>query len=254
MTQVSVVIAVYDDIRYLAATLDSIREQTFNDWECIIVDDGSSDAVYREIEDMVADDRRFRVLRNAQNRGLAHALNLGWRAAQAPLIARIDADDTCMPERLQQQADFLDAHPEIDVVGSSAIIFNPLTQTEKILWMCETHEKIIQNFFRLTPLLHPCVVMRRAFLERTGGYDERFRWGAQDFVLWASGAGHARYHNLQMPLIRYCRAGAPSWRRIAAGAAARWLGGLRMRRPLAGFYSACRLIGYALAVKLGLRS
>ncbi len=254
MPQVSVVIAVYKNIQFLAATLDSVRAQTFHDWECVIVDDGSGEPVNAEITAMVANDPRFRVLRNEKNSGLANALNKGWRDARGTLIARIDADDTCMPERFQHQVDFLNAHPEIDVVGGAAIIFDPLNQTEKTLWMIETHSKIMQKFFKRTPLLHPTVMMRRAFLEQTGGYDERFRWGAQDFVLWATGAAHARYHNLQNPLIRYRRTGVPSWRRIAAGAAARCVGGWRMRRPAAGVYSACRLMLYALAVKLSLRS
>jgi len=254
MPYVSVVIAVYRDTRFLAATLDSIRAQSYPDWECVIVDDGSGDQVHADISAMVAGDPRFRVLRNDKNSGLASALNKGWRDARGALIARIDADDTCMPERFQQQVDFLNAHPEIDVVGSSAIIFDPLNHTEKTLWMIETHDKIMQKFFKLTPLLHPTVMMRRAFLEQTGGYDERFRWGAQDFVLWATGAANARYHNLQQPLIRYRREGVPSWRRVAAGAAARCVGGRRMQRTMAGVYSACRLVVYALAVKLGLRS
>src|SRR5579871_3528567 len=112
---VSVVMPVRDGERWLVEALDSIRAQTLIDYELIAVDDGSSDATPRLLELAAQRDERIRVIR-LPPAGLVTALNRGIAASLGRFIARIDADDRASPDRLQLQADFLSAHPEIGLL------------------------------------------------------------------------------------------------------------------------------------------
>lgn len=114
--EVSVLLAVYNGERYLSAAIESVLAQDFDDWELVIVDDGSTDATVSILDHL--HDLRIRVLRT-ENQGLTKALNYGLRFCRGRLVARLDADDRCLPERLRVQAQFLRDHPEVAVVGSS---------------------------------------------------------------------------------------------------------------------------------------
>ena len=111
---------VYDGMPYLPLALDSILRQTFRDFEFIVIDDGSTDATADILAVCAARDPRLRVLTLPQSRGIVAALNSGLGAARGEFIARMDADDIALPERLEQQVGFLDAHPDHVLVGSSS--------------------------------------------------------------------------------------------------------------------------------------
>jgi glycosyltransferase involved in cell wall biosynthesis len=113
---ISVAMSVYNGERFLAEAIESVLGQTFADLEFLIVDDGSTDGSRAMIEAYAAKDARIRpILR--ENRGLIASLNQMLDEARAPLVARMDADDVCLPERLAQQVAFLDAHPDYGVLG-----------------------------------------------------------------------------------------------------------------------------------------
>ena len=117
MPLVSVIIPVYNTERYLAESIESILAQTFTDFELIIVDDGSSDRSPEIIREFERRDERIRVTRFAQNAGEWKARTAGLAAARGEYIAWQDSDDISLPERLERQARFLQANPEIGAVG-----------------------------------------------------------------------------------------------------------------------------------------
>jgi glycosyltransferase involved in cell wall biosynthesis len=210
---VTVILAVRDGAASIGAAIESIVAQTYFDWDMILVDDGSTDGTGALLDAWAACDSRLSVIHNDRNLGLAPSLNRAWRVARGELIARMDADDVSLPERLQTQVEFLRAHPEIDVVGSGAYLLDDDGQPRGISLRAAEHEQLIANMYREVPFIHPSVMMRRRFLEALDGYDPRLRRG-QDYDLWSRGHRRFRYANLSLPLIKYRVRGRPTFRAI----------------------------------------
>lgn len=116
--RVSVVMSVYNGERYLAAAIDSILQQTFSDFELLIVDDGSNDNSAAMIREYAERDGRIRFWQHKRNRGQADAQNTGLAAARGTFITRMDCDDISKPQRLEKQVAFMDSTPEIGCVGT----------------------------------------------------------------------------------------------------------------------------------------
>ena len=121
MPKVSVVMSVYNAEPYLEAAIDSILNQTFRDFEFVIVDDGSTDGSTEILEKYAKGDSRIRLVHNAFNKGLIRSLNRGVKLAKGEYIARQDGDDVSLPQRLASQVQFLDEHPEIGVHSARAV-------------------------------------------------------------------------------------------------------------------------------------
>ncbi len=171
----------------LPAALESLRAQTRPDWECLIVDDGSSDASPTLAARFAAEDPRFRLLRRPA-RGLVAALNEGLAAARGRFIARLDADDVCHPERLAAQAARLEADPSLD--GVSCLVRFGGARARRagfaryVDWLNTllSPEAIAANRFIESPLAHPSVMFRREAAARRGGY--RAGPFPEDYELW----------------------------------------------------------------------
>lgn len=185
---VSVILPVRDGAPWLDEAVASIRAQTLSDLECVVVDDGSRDDS-RVIARAHADrDSRVRVLCGNRPRGLVAALTTGIAAARAPYIARMDADDVALPERLALQVAALDSLPELSVVGSR-IAYRPEGPgtgglDAYVEWQNSLLEPdaIHRDLFVESPLVHPTVVVRRAALDAVGGYRD-LGW-PEDYDLW----------------------------------------------------------------------
>lgn len=189
--------AVYNGEGFLQSSLESVWAQTFSDFEFIVVEDASSDTT-PEILHAIRDPR-LKIISNEQNLGLTRSLNVGLKHCRGTYIARLDADDLCAPERLACQVAFLEAHPEVGLLGSAFDRVQPHTggrvterepqgETEMRWWI---H---FGNIFA-----HSSVMFRKSLVEQ-GGYDEAFRY-AQDFALWSSFAPRTRWAKLDQPLV-----------------------------------------------------
>lgn len=219
--RVSVVMSVFNDAETLRSAIASIHSQTLQDWQLIIIDDGSTDATPTIIREYSQHDERIQVQTNSVNQGLALSLNRGWRIAKSDLIARMDADDLSHPDRLAQQVAFLETHQEIDVLGTSALIKNKIGEILGCSHRPTESNVLASRIMWENPFFHPSVVMRRSFLERAGGYDEKF-YRAQDYELWSRCTSWARYANIDKPLITYTKSDKLSWKSVWFGAYARW--------------------------------
>ncbi len=187
MPVVSILMPCYNTAATLEEALESLRDQTFPDFEIIAVDDGSTDETGVILQSWQAHDERLRLIRQA-HAGIIAALNCGLAACRAPLVARMDGDDRCHPERLERQVAFMVAHPEIDVAGCLVEGFPPGQVREGyriyMNWLNSLVEEddIRREIFVESPLAHPSVIFRRAVIEQAGGYQEH-GW-AEDYDLW----------------------------------------------------------------------
>lgn len=187
----------------LRESLDSIAAQTFGDFECLVIDESTQAEAAAYCRALCERDARFRYVHPEQRIGLAASLNLGIQMARAHLIARFDADDICLPYRLEKQLAFLDAHPEIGVLGAGLEIFTAERGTIAIRHYPADAARIERLFQCTTPIAHPTVMLRKSVLERFGAYDPRFRF-AEDLDLWLRLLNHGvRFANLPEVLVRY---------------------------------------------------
>lgn len=202
MPRLSVLIPVYNRPAMVRRSIHSIQQQTYPDWEMIVVDDGSTDDTPAILAQLAAADPRIRLVTSEVNGGTARASNLALQHAGGELLARLDSDDFAYPERLAQQVAFLDQHPEVAVLGGGAHLVNDDYQIYGTVLYPETHEAILRLMYRRCPLLHPTVVFRRTFFEQVGPYQPNLRDG-QDWEILLRGQRCFRYHNLPVPLIQY---------------------------------------------------
>jgi glycosyltransferase involved in cell wall biosynthesis len=189
--------AVFDGGSWVGAALDSLLGQTLADFEVIVIDDGSTDTT----PDVLASlrDPRLRIERRAR-RGLTLSLNRALELARAPLIARLDADDLALPERLARQRQFLETNPDVGLLGTGAREVDAAGREVAIVRPPVDDAAIRRALIRANPIVHSSVVMRRAALERVGGYDPSFSV-AQDYDLWMRLARITRLANLPEPLV-----------------------------------------------------
>ncbi len=238
----------------LDVAIGSIVGQTFEAWELIVVDDGSDDASLEIAHSWARRDARVHVVVQWPNAGHPASLNEAFRRSRGELIARMDADDESFPERLEKQVRFLDAHPEVTVVGTGAEFVDPRGSVIGTGLLLEAHDDIVSKIYRTSPFIHPSVMMRRTFLEELGGYDVRLR-RAEDVDLWLRGCRRFRYHNIAEPLIR-CRTrerGGVTARTMLEGAFVLARSAYRERHLLSRGGYAVRYLGSTFLVSLGLR-
>jgi glycosyltransferase involved in cell wall biosynthesis len=202
---VSVLLPVRDAADTLSECLDSLAGQTLEDHEVVTIDDGSTDGSGALLEGRASADRRLRVLRGPR-RGLVPALNRALAEARSSVVARMDADDVARPDRLERQADHLAHHPEVDVLGSRVeLLSDPAVPPSggmraHVEWLngLLDHEAMSRDRFVEAPLVHPSVVLRRAALERLGGWREFD--GPEDYDLWLR-AFDAGLHFCKLPEV-----------------------------------------------------
>lgn len=200
MPVVTVLLSVYNGERYLGQAIESILRQTFADLEFIIIDDGSTDHT-REILQRY-DDPRIVHMRNETNIGLTRSLNKGLKLAQGKYIARQDADDVSLPERLRRQIRFLDEHPQVDLVGSFVAVLSSEGEIITELQPPTENQALQALLLRRNPFCHGSVTLRRAAVERVGGYREAFV-RAQDYDLWLRLAEIGQVANLPDVLYQW---------------------------------------------------
>ena len=200
---VSVVLCAYNGQRYLAESLRSILDQTFRDFECVVVDDGSTDRTPAILRQFAKSDSRVRVVR-IPHAGIVDAVNAGLTEARAELIARADADDVCEPERFEKQVRFLADHRECVGVGSRMVLIDPFgavvgRSDHKLEHEAIDAELLLGNGWALP---QPVAMLRRDAVARVGGYDKRFEW-VEDLDLFLRLAEVGRLANLPDYLCRY---------------------------------------------------
>jgi len=192
--------AVYNGEKYLRQAVESILHQTFTDFEFIIVDDGSTDTT-PAILDAYRDPRIVR-LRNVRNLGLAGALNRGLEVARGRYIARQDADDLSYPTRLEQEVAFLEAHPQVGLLGTAYDVIDAEGHWVGRVSPPTDNETLQRALVRRNCFGHGSVMMQRLVVKQVKGYEESFS-AAEDRDLWLQLAERAHLANLAEPLYAW---------------------------------------------------
>lgn len=198
--RVSVVMTVYNDLRFLDEAVASILEQTFRDLELIIVDDGTGENEL--FQALARRDPRIRVIVNPVNLGTAEAANRGIRAARAPIIARQDADDVAEPARIARLVAALDEDPQLGLVGSSVTFIDEDGNPLGLARMPESDLDIRWTILFHNPFYHSSVAFRRECFDAAGGYRPE-ELVSQDHYLWFQMLPSCRARNIAEPLTRY---------------------------------------------------
>lgn len=194
---VSVLMGVYNEEDYLSDAIESVIDQTFEDFEFLIVDDDSDDSSPEIVRSY--DDSRITLIENEVNRGLTKSLNRALDRASGTYVARQDADDISAPERFEKQVGFLEAHDEVALVGTGAqLIDDEGNALDTRIGYCNpTYSDLLEK----NHIIHGSILARRRVFEKLDGYDEFYQY-SQDYNLWLQLAKTHRIANLPEPLYK----------------------------------------------------
>lgn len=198
--KVSVIMSTYNDEKFLAQAIESILNQSFNDFEFIIINDFSKDDSLKIIKSYMKRDNRIKLINNAQNLGPAASRNSGIKKAMGDYIAIMDGDDISMPNRLELQYKFLESNDNISLVGSA---FSLISETGSNLGKRSApikNEKIKKILPKTNCIHNPTVMFRN---DKKTFYRSKFRY-AQDYDLWLRLLNEGKsFYNLEVPLLKY---------------------------------------------------
>ncbi|MFT3782545.1 MAG: glycosyltransferase [Nibricoccus sp.] len=200
---ISVIIPVYNAERYLESAVASIQEQSFSDFEIVAVDDGSSDQSLSILKRLASADNRLRII-SRPNTGIVRALNDGLADARGEFVARMDADDFCLPQRFEKQITFLRKNPGCVGVGSAFIYIDSKGYAIKECARPGAHHTIERELLAGNGgvIIHPAAMFRREAIGRVGGYRESAEW-IEDLDLYLRLAQIGELSNLPEVLFHY---------------------------------------------------
>lgn len=194
--KVSVIIPVYNGEKYIREAIDSVLNQTFEDFEIIVIDDGSTDSTPMILKDY---GNKIR-WKSQKNRGQASALNTGMKMAKGEYIAYLDADDICLPERLEIQVKYLDEHPDVGLVYAD---FYQIDENNNILRTIKSQP--FDDFLLLQQwsfIARSTVMHRRACFDEVGVFDESIT-GKDDWDMWVRISERFEMGYIDQPLLKY---------------------------------------------------
>jgi len=203
---VSVIMAAYNAMPYLPRAVESVLDQSYRDFECLIVNDASTDDTGDYLKSLT--DPRVRLIANETNQGLAFSLNRAIDAARGRYLARMDADDICHPQRFERQVAFMDRHPDTGVVGTHFVLIDENGDTIRKV-VTATRDDIIRFRMMYTfPMCHPSIMIRSKILRDHGlAYDARYRLN-EDYALFIALSEHTRFAVMPDYLLRFRKHGA----------------------------------------------
>lgn len=197
---ITVLMPAYNSAPYIGAAVASILEQTFQDFEFLIIDDGSTDATAALVE--AVPDRRITLVRNPKNLGVVATLNRGIELARGRYIARMDADDFSFPRRFEWQFQLMEQSPQVVACSGWSVDVCP-GACNKHNFREADHETLLGRMFVEPPLSHPSSFIRTSTLRDTGiRYDERYTH-CEDYRLWFDLSKVGRLSNVQKMVLRY---------------------------------------------------
>lgn len=195
---ISVLMPAYNCSQYIGEAIESILNQTYDDFELIVLDDCSTDDTVEIVKGFT--DSRIIYHCNEKNLGLANNLNAGLKIAKGKYIARMDGDDISLPERFQTQIDFLESHPDIDLCSCGLKMFGH----EQTVWVRESDPEAVKiTMLFYSPVLHATSVWRRQSFEKHDLYYNQHAFPAEDYDLWSRAIFHCKLSNIPEVLYLY---------------------------------------------------
>jgi len=192
--------SVHNEAPWVAQAVESILNQTYSNFELLITDDGSVDDTGRILFSYEGGDPRVHLIRHSTSQGLAVSLNEQIGLARGKYIARMDGDDIARTDRLSKQVSFLEAHPQVGILGSYCQEIDS-EGSPVCIWSRPTENHALQKaLLRYNPFIHSTIMLRREVFQKTGLYNTRYRY-AQDYELWLRVARQYELANIPEPLV-----------------------------------------------------
>lgn len=197
---ISVILPVYNGMPHLKQAVESIQEQSYKNFELIIVDDKSTDDSLPYIKKIK--DKRVKIIRNSQNLGIARSLNIAIKSSNGKYIARMDADDISVPQRLEKQLKFLQENKSISICGSYVYLINEKGKTigSKKNPTGDHDIKKALNFY--SPIVHPTFFGKASFFNELSGYNPNFD-NAEDYELLVRALNSYKMANVPEYLLQW---------------------------------------------------
>lgn len=192
---ISVLMPAYNTEKYVGEAIESVLNQTFKDFEFIIIDDGSTDKTWEIIQEYAKKDNRIVALKNETNLKICKTLNRGIEIAKGKYIARMDADDWSYPDRLERQFVFMESNPNVVISGGTMEVcdesLNVLNRRRYNL----TDTEIRKKLFRYSPFCHATTIMKTELVKSVQGYNSELH-GAEDYDLYFRLGSYGHFANL----------------------------------------------------------
>jgi glycosyltransferase involved in cell wall biosynthesis len=194
---VTVLLPVYNSEIFLYDAISSILEQSFTNFEFLIIDDGSIDKTSKILNEF--NDSRIRIIKHSENKGVIYSLNEGMFLSKCKYIIRMDADDIALPNRIQVQVDFMNLNSDVAAAGS----FYQIVGKQKIQKMPTTNNAIKVHMLFHTAMAHPTIILRReSFINNNFLFNHEFKH-AEDYELWARSSVSLKFANIPEVLLKY---------------------------------------------------
>ena len=197
---VSVIMPVYNAQNYVEEAILSILNQTYQNFEFIIINDGSTDKSLEIIQEYAKKDNRIKVI-SRENKGLIYSLNEGIKLSKGKYIARMDADDISLSYRFEKQIEFMENNLDVGICGSSAIVFDDKTEKKWIVYKDENRIKAELLFS--SPFIHPSVMIRKSIIDKYNFFYDKDYIHAEDLELWVRMSDFVKLANIQDILFKY---------------------------------------------------
>lgn len=198
---VTIAISIFNAEPYLKSCIQSVVNQTFRDWELLLVCDGSTDNSSNIAKSFAEKDRRIKVIDDGENKGLIHRLNQTIKLSNTRYYARMDADDIMYRTRIEEQVRYLEEHPDVDVVGASIMTID----NKNNIVGSGYNEGTVNGF------IHPTVMGKTSWFTANPYSDWALR--AEDFELWTRTATKSVFRAIGKPLLFYREFGIPTFKK-----------------------------------------
>lgn len=199
--KISILMPVYNSQKYLRLAIDSILDQTLEDFQFIIIDDGSTDRSWKIIKSYSQKDKRIVAIRSTINLKTSSALNKGLAKVQGKYVIRMDADDWSYPDRLENQYKYMENHPEVGISGGAVEVCNERLETINKRNYPLTDEAARKIIFRYSPFAHPATIWRTSVLKAVNGYNENIPY-SQDAELYFKVGKFSEFGNINETVIK----------------------------------------------------
>lgn len=199
---ISVVMPAYNAEKFATKSIQSVLDQTFKNFELIIIDDASTDKTLEIIKNFQKKDSRIKIIKNNTNLKIAQSLNIGINSARANFIARMDIDDLAHPQRLELQYNLLMKNPKVAVVGSNIIIIDEYDKAILKRDYPTDSKELKKIWFRYSPFAHPAIMIRKSVFKEYGGYKLGI-YPCEDIDLWFEIGSKYEFASISKPLLKY---------------------------------------------------
>jgi len=199
--KVTVLMPAYNAEKYIETAIESIIDQTYKDFEFIIVNDCSTDSTLDIIERYAKQDKRIKIISNKENQKIAQTLNNGLKEAKGKYIARLDADDWSYPERLEKQVNFMEENPDVVLSSGNMEICDGELNKKNISNYPLSDKNIRKVFLQYNPTVSPAMIWRREISEEIGGFSVNTM--SEDYMFFMDMSSKGEVANLKDVLIKY---------------------------------------------------